>query len=154
MDNPVFVKLENILKTSHRSPQWFGMAEQALNTIYLLGQQPDALCGEIIKTLTAKVFNKPPAAAKSVADTESEKDSDAQSPSLGGTMSRSGSQTSMQVDVDPQADEVSAFGLAQLLFVVGHVALKHIVYLELVEREFKRRKDEKAKGELESWCLS
>ena len=27
------------------------------------------------------------------------------------------------------------FMLSQLLFVVGHVAVKHIVYLELVERE-------------------
>jgi condensin complex subunit 1 len=54
----------------------------------------------------------------------------------------------MQVDTEPKSDEVGAFALAQLLFVVGHVALKHIVYLELVEREFKRRKDEKAKGEL------
>jgi condensin complex subunit 1 len=132
------------------------MAEQALNTIYLLGQQPDALCGEIIKTLTAKVFSKP-SATKSVVDTESEKDSEAaQSPSAVGTMSRSGSQNSlqagsqasMQVDTEPKSDEVGAFALAQLLFVVGHVALKHIVYLELVEREFKRRKDEKAKGEL------
>ncbi len=35
-----------------------------------------------------------------------------------------------------------AFQLAQLLFIVGHVALKHIVYLELVEREYKRRKAE------------
>ena len=34
-----------------------------------------------------------------------------------------------------------AFELAQLLFVVGHVAVKHIVFLELVEREWKRQKD-------------
>lgn len=158
MDNPVFVKLEAILKTSQRSPQWFGMAEQALNTIYLLGQQPDALCGEIIKTLTIKVFGKPLAPPKSAADTESEKDSEVASASGAGTMSRSGSQTSlpdtsqvpMQVDSELKPDDVGAFALAQLLFVVGHVALKHIVYLELVEREFKRRKDEKAKGKFKN----
>jgi hypothetical protein len=37
---------------------------------------------------------------------------------------------------------------SQLLFVVGHVAIKHIVLLELVEREWKRQKDEKTAGTL------
>ncbi|KAG9085131.1 Condensin complex subunit [Ceratobasidium sp. UAMH 11750] len=41
----------------------------------------------------------------------------------------------------------NAFHLSQLVFIVGHVALKHIVHLELVEREWKRRKDEAAKAE-------
>lgn len=46
------------------------------------------------------------------------------------------------------ADFASSFELGQLVFVVGHVAIKHIVYLELVERELKRRKEEKtARGE-------
>lgn len=127
----------------------FGMAEQALNTIYLLGQQPDALCGEIIKTLTAKVFTKAPGSAKSIAEDESNESEVPHSPSPAGTMSRSGSQTSMPVEGEAKADDVSAFALAQLVMVVGHVALKHIVYLELVEREFKHRKDQKAKGELQ-----
>jgi condensin complex subunit 1 len=34
------------------------------------------------------------------------------------------------------------FEMSQLFFVVGHVALKQIVFLELVEREWKRQKDE------------
>jgi len=37
-------------------------------------------------------------------------------------------------------DTGDAFELSQLLFVVGHVAIKHIVYLELVEREWKRQR--------------
>jgi hypothetical protein len=44
-------------------------------------------------------------------------------------------------------DTGDAFELSQLLFVVGHVAIKHIVYLELVEREWKRQKQEKELGE-------
>ncbi|KAH9970214.1 non-SMC mitotic condensation complex subunit 1 [Lactifluus volemus] len=41
------------------------------------------------------------------------------------------------------SDEIGdAFKLSQLLFVVGHVAVKYIVYLELVEREWKRQKQE------------
>ena len=45
-------------------------------------------------------------------------------------------------------DTGDAFELSQLLFVVGHVAVKHIVYLELVEREWKRQKQEKELGKL------
>ncbi|KAG5347628.1 hypothetical protein C0989_011695 [Termitomyces sp. Mn162] len=43
----------------------------------------------------------------------------------------------------PGSDMGDAFELSQLLFVVGHVAIKQIVFLELVEREWKRQKDEK-----------
>ena len=38
-----------------------------------------------------------------------------------------------------------SIALAQLLFVVGHIAIKQIVHLELCELEFKRRKAEKEK---------
>jgi condensin complex subunit 1 len=149
MDNPVFVKLEAILRTSQRSPQWFGMAEQALNTIYLLGQQPDALCSEIVKTLTTKVFNRSATPPKSVEDMDVDTEGDAEVPASLSPRARSATPAATQAS-ESHTDEVGAFALAQLLFVVGHVALKHIVYLELVERELKRRKDEKAKGELPS----
>ncbi|KAH9976290.1 hypothetical protein BGW80DRAFT_911242 [Lactifluus volemus] len=43
-------------------------------------------------------------------------------------------------------DTGDAFELSQLLFVVGHVAVKHIVYLELVEREWKCQKQVKELG--------
>lgn len=131
------------------------MAEQAINTIYLLGQQPDALCGTIIKNLTANAFDgiqtsldQPIVDAVETLEDELETPS---SPSPANvTLSRSTSHTSQQTAAVSEtekgtADSVSAFALSQLIFVVGHVALKHIVYLELVEREFKRRKDEKAK---------
>ena len=36
-----------------------------------------------------------------------------------------------------------AFELSQLLFVAGHVAVEHIVYLELAEGEWIRQKQEK-----------
>lgn len=59
MDNPIFTKLQDIVEFSPKSPQWFSMAEQAVNTIYLLGEQPDKLCTKIIKDLTTKVFEAP-----------------------------------------------------------------------------------------------
>jgi condensin complex subunit 1 len=149
----------------------FGMAEQAINTIYLLGEQPDLLCGSIIKNLTAKVFSAPSSSSAPPPDTAEEAEVEAEinddedmhedmppvtpskaakvsfSSPLKGGMTRSDSQGSIK------GDQAGAFSLAQLVFVVGHVAIKHIVYLELVEREFKRRKDENAKRELEVRCV-
>ena len=45
-----------------------------------------------------------------------------------------------------EKDVGDAFELSQLLFVVGHIAIKQIVFLELIEREWKRQKDEKQTG--------
>jgi condensin complex subunit 1 len=102
------------------------MAEQAINTIYLLGEQPDTLCTVIIRDLHQLTFETSP--------TESEQPVESQPDEEG--VSRRSNRSSLG----------SPFKLAKLVFVIGHVAIKHIVYLELVEREFKRRKDEAAKG--------
>jgi condensin complex subunit 1 len=47
---------------------------------------------------------------------------------------------------EPKSTQKPAMALAQLLFVVGHVAIKQIVHLELCELDFKRRKAEKEKS--------
>jgi condensin complex subunit 1 len=138
------------------------MAEQAINTIYLLGEQPDSLCSDIVRNLTEKVFN-PQSTEGGTIDREraatptpgDEPDTDVPpTPAVFDTpvipptpmwnvpatpMERTPSNSSLKEDKTP------SFPLAQLVFTVGHVAIKHIVYLELVEREFKRRKDEAAK---------
>ncbi len=123
------------------------MAEQAINTIYLLGEQPDLLCGSVIKNLTTKVFDQPESGSIPEAQEEVDTDrppgdvtEDSASP-VKTSRSRASSSASAKDDT------AGAFALAQLVFVVGHVAIKHIVYLELVEREFKRRKDENVKRE-------
>ncbi|ORY31954.1 non-SMC mitotic condensation complex subunit 1-domain-containing protein [Naematelia encephala] len=146
MDNPIFIKLQEMVENAPKSAQWFGMAEQAINTIYLLGEQPDSLCSDLIKNLTARVFDKPssstlPPTGDDVRDdaTEAPSSPTRPSPRTPGALSRVSSTT------DLKEDKAGSFELAQLVFVIGHVAMKHIVYLELVEREFKRRKDETAK---------
>ncbi len=89
--------------------EWFSLAEHVLQAIYLLGEQPDALCAEIVKSMTAAVFHS---------------------------------------EAEEEVCTASSFALSQLLFIVGHIALKEIVYLELVEREYKRRKGEAEKQKL------
>ncbi|EEQ35570.1 condensin complex subunit 1 [Microsporum canis CBS 113480] len=46
---------------------------------------------------------------------------------------------------DPEIAKASVIGLSQLLIIVGHIAIKQIVHLELCELDFKRRKAEQEK---------
>lgn len=144
MDNPIFRKLQDAVEHPCRSKDWFGMAEQAINTIYALGEHPDALCDTMIKNLTRRAFMVRPKAPVP------EKNSDAMyedQPVGDKTMDGDTTMTldSSAADND-EKDVGDAFELSQLLFIVGHVAIKHIVFLELVEREWKRQKDEKTAG--------
>lgn len=144
------------------------MAEQALNAIYLLGEQPDVLAGALIKDFTVRRFNaaspdqvvegiegmtldernaetasmaSPRSAVKSLDEPDaSDAEEGSQAPaSEGPSLKKSTSTRSLA-----GSDFVSSFELGQLIFVVGHVAIKQIVYLEIVERELKRRKEQQA----------
>lgn len=147
MDNAIFKKLSDTIQNPTRSREWFGMAEQAINTIYALGEHPDVLCNDIIKSLTKRVFAKERSTPKQRQSQSNERDDDAmeedQEPAQGDE-----SDTEKAEQESQSGDTGDAFELSQLLFVVGHVAIKQIVYLELVEREWKRQKDEKEKGTL------
>ena len=116
------------------------MAEQAINTIYLLGEQPDALCDDIIKGLARAVFS----GDRSVPAVQGPRVDSA----VGGSTPSSPTRDRSAASEEPPSsgDVAQAFHLSRLVFLVGHVAFKHIVYLELVEREIKRRKEVLAKG--------
>lgn len=115
------------------------MAEQAINTIYLLGEQPDVLCTALIKNFAIRVFRPRKASAAPLQpqhDKEDELMQDGEVPEE--SASRRAESDDLQ---EEKADIADSFNLSQLIFVVGHVAIKHIVYLEIVERDLKRRKD-------------
>lgn len=144
MDNAIFRKLQEAVEYPCRLKDWFGMAEQAINTVYALGEHPDVFCNDLIKNLTIRAFNRRPKTAVS-------EDKENMNPN---GMDEDGSVNTPARDTfeetaseDEEKDIGDAFQLSQLLFVVGHVAIKHIVFLELVEREWKRQKDEKSSGE-------
>ncbi|KAG8680740.1 Condensin complex subunit [Ceratobasidium sp. 395] len=157
MDNIVFARLKEAIEYPSNSKEWFGMAEQAINTIYVLGEQPDLVCNELIKTLTRRVFAaQPQPRAQSPTQDDDVEMNDADESTQPDRRSRAGSVSTMApatpaanrtMAAEQSNDMGNAFHLSQLVFVVGHVALKHIVHLELVEREWKRRKDEAAKAE-------
>ena len=137
MGNPIFQKLKDAVEWQCRFKDWFGMAEQAINTIYALGEHPDVLCGDIIKALTRRIFAKPaPEQSQNTGSTVEDSS----------TQEKAAETPSNTQDSQISDDSTDAFDLSQLLFIVGHVAIKHLVFLELVEREWKRQKDEREKG--------
>ncbi|TFK38244.1 non-SMC mitotic condensation complex subunit 1-domain-containing protein [Crucibulum laeve] len=145
MDNLIFRKLRDAVELPSRSKDWFGFAEQVINTVYALGEHPDAFCNVLIKSLTRKAFAPH---TKPAGEPQTEKDPDAMAEDYAGDMTQDiedpASQGGAQSPDNKEKDVGDAFELSQLFFVVGHVAIKHIVFLELVEREWKRQKDEQA----------
>lgn len=139
-DHAVLVRLAAMCGLESDSKEWFGVADQAISAIYVLSRHPDVLCSDIIRTVAKRVFA--PTAPSRPSSSSGPKDDDVDP---------------MDVDADeemPDAPAInaprpkrqnSALALSQLLFIVGHVAIKQIVYLELCELEFKRRKAEKEK---------
>ncbi|RPD66651.1 hypothetical protein L226DRAFT_557654 [Lentinus tigrinus ALCF2SS1-7] len=139
MENSLFQKLQEAVERPCRSKEWFPMAEQAINTIYALGERPDLLCNSIIKNLTRRAFARKPSGGSQSQESLA-KDPDAMDEDLAEVDPDT---TQNQTQADDGKDTGDAFELSQLLFVVGHVAIKQIVFLELVEREWKRQKHEK-----------
>ncbi|KAG7094848.1 hypothetical protein E1B28_005656 [Marasmius oreades] len=144
MDNAVFRKLQEVIERPCRSKEWFGVAEQAINTIYALGEHPDRLCNDIIKKLTFRAFT-PRNRTSGAEQTQANGDPDAMDQDHPEDVSQTSDQPPSQAGKDDSLGD--AFELSQLLFVVGHIAIKHIAFLEIVEREWKRQKDEKQAAE-------
>ena len=158
MDSPIFRKLLDSIVYPCRSRDWFAMAEQAINTVYALAERPDVLADKLIKELSRRAFSRQPktvpvaweqpkgsdAMDEDLSVNRTEEDASvSQNPSQQQDLSASQDASQQRGDA---TDTGGAFELSQLLFIVGHVAIKHIVYLELVEREWKRQKHEKELG--------
>jgi condensin complex subunit 1 len=158
MDSPVFRKLQEAIEHACRSREWFALAEQAINTVYALGDRPELLSNTLIRNLTRRAFRRrerlPPPDEEDPAAVPLDTDANADAmpmdedrpPSTQPLISMMPGSTQGGALTKKSDDTGDAFELSQLLFVVGHVAIKHIVYLELVEREWKRQKQEKELG--------
>ena len=131
-DHAVCSRLATITEVQSESKEWYGVAEQAINAIYAISKHPDTLCSDIIRRKTRHVFtnagSRPSSRPTSRDETQAITDMDP---------------TMTQTDKPRKRD--NAVALSQLLFIVGHVAIKQIVHLELCELDFKRRKQEKEK---------
>jgi condensin complex subunit 1 len=137
-DHAVLVRLAAMTEFKSDSKEWYGVAEQAIGAIYVLSKHPDVLCSEIIRRVTKRVFavqGQPRPTTSSSSD----------EPSQMITQTEDAAPEEPAVDESRPEKQNSALALSQLLFVVGHIAVKQIVHLELCELEFKRRKAEKDK---------
>lgn len=129
-DHAVLTQLAMMTGHNSDSKEWYGFAEQGINAIYALSKHPDILCSEIIRQKTRQVFR---AQATSSSTDELEEIADT---------------TTIDEPRPPKSrlqQREQTLALAQLLFIVGHVAIKQIVHLELCELDFKRRKAKKEK---------
>ncbi|KAI9438698.1 non-SMC mitotic condensation complex subunit 1 [Lactarius indigo] len=141
MDSPVFRKLQEAIEHPCRSREWRSTPSTAL------GDRPEVLSNTIIRNLTRRAFRRrekqplPPTEEDPVASEPDAMDED-------GPQS-----TQPLISTIPGSTQGGGTTPAKegrrycCLFVVGHVAIKHIVYLELVEREWKRQKQEKELAE-------
>ncbi|KAL5361869.1 armadillo-type protein [Aspergillus floccosus] len=129
-DHPVLMKLAAMVEIVSDSKEWYGVAEQAINAIYTLSKHPDVLCSDILKRKTRFVFQPQLQRPSS----KGSGDGDEQRPGTAST------------DGHGSRHTTSSAALSQLLFVVGHIAIKQIVHLELCELDFKRRKAEQEKN--------
>ncbi|KAI1499276.1 condensin component [Biscogniauxia marginata] len=152
-EHAVLARLAAITEVPTESKEWYGVAEQAISAIYALAKHPDILCSGIIRRRTKAVFaaQKSPFASRPVS-----RDQDpTMTAAVGHGMTQNlntmaldaPTQTINQSSPEPPVEpkQKAAIALSQLLFIVGHVAIKQIVHLELCELDFKRRKQEKEK---------
>lgn len=131
-DHAVLVRLAAITEVVSDSKDWFGTAEQAISAIYALSKHPDMLCSDIIRRKTKEVFA--PSQSRRASKRPEEQELEASG------LPSPPAEDSSEVE---QPTQKPAFALSQLLFIVGHVAIKQIVHLEFCEQDFKRRKAEK-----------
>jgi condensin complex subunit 1 len=128
-NHAILTKLAAMIEVVSDSKEWFGVAEQAIGAVYTLSKYPDTLCSEILRRKTKHVFQAPRGGPKLDA--------------MEGIEGQSGLQT--PPPEEPEGLQKPSLALSQLLFIVGHIAIKQIVHLELCEMDFKRRKAEKEK---------
>lgn len=152
-DHAVLGKLAAIIEVESDNKEWYGVAEQAISAIYALSKHPDNLCSEILRRKTKHVFKRravPPPPPQSTLDQDNDTDMmdvdmmdvDTEKPE----QAEEAPQAEKEASTPPESKQKGSVALSQLLFVVGHVAIKQIVHLELCEMDFKRRKADAEKN--------
>ncbi|KAJ7519949.1 hypothetical protein O6H91_20G060900 [Diphasiastrum complanatum] len=119
---------------------WYATAEQAVNTVYALHPTPEVFSEMLLVKFSEIVF------AKGVKVLEAHDATSGLSTAIGEEFG--------QPHVDLTA--VPAIALSRFLFTVGHVALKHLVYLENCVRKIRKLRGDKEKftAEMQSAVLA
>lgn len=144
-DHAVLGKLAAIIEVESDNKEWYGVAEQAISAIYALSKHPDNLCSEILRRKTKDVFQR-----RAATTPQPKLDEDNDIDMMDVDMPDVDAEEQGREEEAPPAEaetpapsenkQKGSVALSQLLFIVGHVAIKQIVHLELCEMDFKRRK--------------
>lgn len=110
----VFAALQSLI-TSFSLPEkiWYGAADKAISTIYTLHPAPEIFATEIAKKSLSSVF--------SVSRTEDASNGD-------------------ETQNDAFLSSLPPSKLARFLFVISHIALNHLVYIETSVRKIQKQK--------------
>ncbi|KAJ3406921.1 Condensin complex subunit [Chytriomyces hyalinus] len=151
MNDPLFTRLCQLMLLPTKSYNWFGFAEQAINTIYLLSEHPDALCAHVIHVYSERIFDE-----TNTVDSVAEKlnanlnldESDAEdghvAPAAEGADAAASEEPRLSQafgqSVANDSNFRDAFELSKLCFLVGHIGIRQIAHLEAIEQEWKRQK--------------
>ncbi|TGO34277.1 hypothetical protein BHYA_0204g00050 [Botrytis hyacinthi] len=144
-DHAVLGKLAAIIEVESDNKEWYGVAEQAISAIYALSKHPDNLCSEILRRKTKNVFQRR-AAVTPQPKLDEDNDTDMMDVDMPDVDTEEQGQeeeappAETETPAPPENKQKGSVALSQLLFIVGHVAIKQIVHLELCEMDFKRRK--------------
>ncbi|EXJ89807.1 condensin complex subunit 1 [Capronia epimyces CBS 606.96] len=145
-NHEVLRMLASILLTTSASKDWYGMAEQAIGAIYVLSDHPDELCSEVLRQKTRLVFQQTKHLSSLSQPSSPEPDAMEVDGGEEGPNSETLSEPEEQAPASETSGEKPSIALSQLLFTVGHIAIKQIVHLELCELDFKRRKHDQEKN--------
>ena len=149
-DHAVLERLAGITELVSDSKEWYGVAEQAIGAIYALAKHPDVLCSEILRRKTRFVFVQRAADATQQPAEEPAQEPDPDAMDIdeapkGITTPPPEEKANAEKANKEEKTQNAGLALSQLLFLVGHIAIKQIVHLEICEQEFKRLKAEKEK---------
>eukprot|EP01116_Phalansterium_solitarium_P025583 TRINITY_DN985_c0_g1_i5.p1 TRINITY_DN985_c0_g1~~TRINITY_DN985_c0_g1_i5.p1 ORF type:complete len:1640 (+),score=672.83 TRINITY_DN985_c0_g1_i5:197-5116(+) len=148
---------------------WYALAEQAINTIYALSEQPDKLCATVIKTYAGRVFAglrgtaAPQVAEANAVDEQQQQqhaaadddddvaaaadddDQQQQQQHAAAAVKREGGGSNKSTTTQVPVGELS-----KLLFALGHVALKQIVHVDEIQAELRRRRADADRSKLDA----
>ncbi|CAD6443139.1 01b5db0a-8f72-4a59-a3d2-30b450212b56 [Sclerotinia trifoliorum] len=149
-DHAVLGKLAAIIEVESDNKEWYGVAEQAISAIYALSKHPDNLCSEVLRRKTKHVFQQratTPPQLKLDEDNDTDMmDVDMMDVDTEEKPQEEAPPAETATPAPPVSKQKGSVALSQLLFIVGHVAIKQIVHLELCEMDFKRRKADAEKN--------
>merc|ERR1739842_131463 len=130
-DHDIFVRLVDILVkgiTNLEDRQYSPMAIEAISTIYSLAEQPDVICGDLLKrmcTVMQEIQKEETEAAENKGGEDAESTEGSEPPPLPNSQGR---------------QNVPMGVLSRFFVVVGHMAIRQLIHLDShIFSELKRR---------------